>query len=194
VNFLTHVFLSGDNFPLAVGNLIADQINKKEIETFPVEIQKGIQLHHSIDAFTDSHPVFKNCVSELFPKYRHYSRVIVDMYFDHFLAVHWETFHPQPLSKFSSLFYEELHRSNFEFSEQLNRFILALTSYNWFEQYSTVEGLGGVLAQMDNRTSFNSNLADSTADLIEKYSYFESQFLAFIKPLIAFTKIKLIQL
>jgi hypothetical protein len=50
------------------------------------------------------------------------------------------------------------------------------------------------MGQMDKRTRFDSNLALSTNELVEKYPYFESQFLNFIKPLIAFSKLKTTQL
>ena len=194
VNFLAHVFLSGDNFPLAFGNLIADQIKGKEINNFPFEVQQGIYLHRAIDHFTDSHPIFKSCVTELFPVYRHYSRVIVDMYFDHFLALHWEAFHNLTLNEFSMDFYSKLKNYDIQLSDELRRFITALIDYDWFEQYKSVDGLRAIMAQMDKRTRFDSNLALSTNELVEKYSYFELQFLNFIKPLIAFSKLKTTQL
>jgi acyl carrier protein phosphodiesterase len=194
VNFLAHVYLSGDNFSVALGNLIADQIKRSDVQNFPLEVQKGISLHRAIDEFTDAHPLFKNCVTTLFPTYRHYSRVIVDMYFDHFLAVHWEDFHSTSLNDFSNNFYNALHQTEIDFPDKLKRFIHALTTYNWFEQYSSVSGLRDIMAQMDKRTRFDSNLAGSTAELIEKYPYFEQRFLSFIKPLIAFSQSKLSEL
>jgi len=194
VNFLAHVFLSGDNFPLAVGNLIADQVKEKEVQNYSIQIQNGIRLHRAIDHFTDTHPIFKECVTELFPIYRHYSRVIVDMYFDHFLAVHWNSLHPTPLKDFSTLFYSRLRTSDIKFSDKLNRFIDALITFNWFEQYRSIEGLENIMNQMDKRTSFNSNFRESTTELIEKYSYFENHFLKFIKLIITFCKLKSSQL
>lgn len=194
MNFLAHVYLSGDNFSVAVGNLIADQVKRSDVQHFPLEVQKGISLHRAIDEFTDAHPLFKNCVTTLFPIYRHYSRVIVDMYFDHFLAVHWETFHSTSLHDFSNNFYNALKQTEIDFPDKLKRLIHALTTYNWFEQYSSVSGMGAIMAQMDKRTRFDSNLASSTAELNEKYPYFEQQFLNFIKPLIAFSQSKLSEL
>lgn len=194
MNFLAHVYLSGDNFYVALGNLIADQIKRSDVQNFPLEVQKGISLHRAIDEFTDAHPLFKNCVTTLFPTYRHYSRVIVDMYFDHFLAVHWENFHSTSLHDFSNNFYNALYQTEIDFPDKLKRFIHALTTYNWFEQYSSVSGLRDIMAQMDKRTRFDSNLAGSTAELIEKYPYFEQRFLSFIKPLIAFSQSKLSEL
>ncbi|MDA7778088.1 ACP phosphodiesterase [Flavobacteriaceae bacterium] len=194
MNFLAHVFLSGQSIPLAIGNLIADQIKGKEINNYPDEVQKGIHLHRAIDHFTDSHPLFKACVSELFPVHRHYSRVIVDMYFDHFLAVHWEKFHELPLDQFTTQFYFQLEQSTIHFPEKTTRFIKALITYNWFEQYKSIDGLGAIMAQMDRRTHFHSNLSGSTAELVEKYTYFEGHFLNFMNPVIAFSKNKISEL
>ena len=121
MNFLAHVYLSGNNTDLAIGNLIADRIKGKTIERLPLEMQKGVLLHRAIDQFTDQHPFFKECVSSLFPKYRHYSRVIVDMYFDHFLAAHWEQFHELPLQEFSRAFYKKLQKASAHFPEPIQK-------------------------------------------------------------------------
>ena len=194
MNFLAHVFLSGDDFPLALGNLIADKIKGNELKIYPPSVQRGIFLHREIDHFTDTHPLFKACVTELFPTYRHYSRVIVDMYFDHFLAVLWNRFHPLELSEFSTQFYTKLNTTDIEFSEKTERFIDALITYNWFEQYQTIQGLHSILLQMDKRTRFDSNLANSTTELVEKYSYFQNNFLDFMQDLIRLSKLKTLEL
>jgi acyl carrier protein phosphodiesterase len=194
MNFLAHVLLSGDDFPLALGNLIADKIKGNELKIYPPSVQRGIFLHREIDHFTDTHPLFKACVTELFPTYRHYSRVIVDMYFDHFLAVLWNRFHPLELSEFSTQFYTKLNTTDIEFSEKTERFIDALITYNWFEQYQTIQGLHSILLQMDKRTRFDSNLANSTTELVEKYSYFQNNFLDFMQDLIRFSKLKTLEL
>ena len=107
MNFLGHIYLSGQDKELAVGNLVADKIKGNKISELPEKIRSGIVLHRLIDEFTDNHNSYKNCVHELFPKYRHYSRVIIDMYFDHFLAANWNDFHRTPLKIYSNSFYLE---------------------------------------------------------------------------------------
>jgi len=191
MNFLAHVFLSGNNTPLAIGNLIADRIKGNQVKELPSEIQKGVYLHREIDEFTDKHPIFKECVRELFPKYRHYSRVLVDMYFDHFLAVNWQRYHPVPLAEFSEEFYDKLEVESTQFSDSIQKFIRALIQYNWFDEYRTLEGLRKILSQMERRTKFPSNLAAATEDLRQKYPYFEGRFFEFMIELISFTKNKL---
>lgn len=194
MNFLAHVYLSGEDFEIALGNLIADRVKGKQILSYPESLQKGIRLHRSIDYYTDHHPLFKSSVSELFPIYRHYSRVIVDLYFDHFLAVLWENYHPQPLTEFSAQFYQNIKSYPVELPLPINHFLKALIKYNWFAHYQSVEGLKDIMEQMDRRTRFDSNLAASATQLIEKYSYFQSQFSKFMPQVISFSKQKLAQL
>jgi acyl carrier protein phosphodiesterase len=59
MNFLAHIYLSGNNELLKIGNFMADGIRGKQFETYPKAIQNGILLHRAIDSFTDAHPVFR---------------------------------------------------------------------------------------------------------------------------------------
>jgi len=191
MNFLAHIYLSGDNIQLAFGNLIADGVKGKAFLDYPKSIQKGIILHREIDNYTDHHPLFKACVSKLFPTYHHYSRVIIDMYFDHFLAANWEKYHRHNLESFSLNFFNKLQKSIHLFPEHIQRFCNALIKYNWFQQYTTIADLKVILYQMEQRTAFTSNLAASTVELSQNYDYFEKQFSEFIKEIKIFTQSKI---
>ena len=188
MNFLAHVYLSEDNFSLAVGNLIADRVKGKDLTDFSPMIQKGIILHRKIDAFTDLHPLFKECVSLLFPIYRHYSRVIIDMYFDHFLASNWDKYHSKNLKDFLNEFYDELKIESENFPENIKNFSKTLIFYNWFDSYKTITGLELILTQMEQRTRFPSKLSASTKELKENYTYFHNRFSSFMEEVIDFTK------
>src|SRR5690606_17104395 len=102
MNFLAHVYLSGDNPKIMVGNFIGDFVKGGRLsERFEKDIARGIELHRAIDDFTDSHAVVLKSKERLRPKYRHYSPVIVDMFYDHILARHWNDYHPQSLPAFA---------------------------------------------------------------------------------------------
>ena len=188
MNFLAHVYLSGNNAPLAVGNLIADRVKGNDYNDFSPMIQKGIFLHRKIDYFTDHHSDFKACVTLLFPIYRHYSKVIVDMYFDHFLAANWNRYHPQSLSEFSSQFYIKLKEYSQELPENIQKFTAALVRYNWFEAYASITDLQLILLQMEKRTKFPSYLGASTDQLKENYTYFHCHFTSFMEEVILYSK------
>ena len=86
MNYLAHIHLSGDDELVTIGNFIADGIKGKNYKKFPKAIQTGILLHRKIDSFTDTHPIVRTSTSRLHENYGHYSGVIVDILYDHFLA------------------------------------------------------------------------------------------------------------
>jgi len=55
MNYLAHVYLSGDNDLVTIGNFIADGIKGTQYKTYSKDIQIGILLHRHIDSYTDSH-------------------------------------------------------------------------------------------------------------------------------------------
>ena len=83
MNFLAHIYLSGDNDLIKIGNFMADGVRGNDYLDFPEEIQKGIILHRAIDTFTDAHPIFRKSKHRLHEKYGHYSGVIIDILYDH---------------------------------------------------------------------------------------------------------------
>src|SRR5437870_13401328 len=92
MNFLAHLYLSGDDNEVKVGNFIGDFVQGKDLELrYGKRIAKGILLHREIDFFTDHHPVVKQSKDRLRPNYRHYAGVIVDIFYDHFLASKWNS-------------------------------------------------------------------------------------------------------
>lgn len=187
MNFLAHVYLSGEDMDLAIGNLIADRVKGKEIQGYPKPIQRGIHLHRKIDIFTDTHPRVRECRKFLFPQYRHYSGVIIDMYFDHFLALHWKRYHPIPLAEFSVSFYSILKEKSVDFPSRSLDFVSALIQYDWFSYYQTITGLQEILIQMDRRTTNSSKLSSSVVSLEENYSYFGEHFFSFMEDVISFS-------
>lgn len=100
MNFLAHIYLSGNNEMITIGNFMADGIRGETYKKYPVDIQKGILLHREIDTFTDAHPIVRQSTKRLHKNYGHYSGVIVDILYDHFLAKNWSAYSPVLLNSF----------------------------------------------------------------------------------------------
>ena len=118
MNFLAHLFLSDENPEIMVGNFIADMVKGNSFLGYPTTIGKGIRIHRNIDKFTDSHPIVQLSKKRLRPNYRKYAGVIVDMFYDHLLAVDWHTYSPIPLASFAEKAYKEKAGSEDVQSEQ----------------------------------------------------------------------------
>ncbi|MGB5646129.1 MAG: ACP phosphodiesterase, partial [Muriicola sp.] len=100
MNFLAHIFLSFGDKEISIGNFIADSIRGNKYTHLPATIQKGIILHREIDTFTDAHPIHKKSSKRLHPTQGHYSGVVIDVFYDHFLAKNWAQYSEEPLETF----------------------------------------------------------------------------------------------
>lgn len=194
MNFLAHIYLSGDNDLVKIGNFMADGIRGKQFETYPKEIQKGIILHREIDTFTDAHFIFRESTKKLHENYHHYAGVIVDILYDHFLAKNWNTYSDEKLENFVNRFYNSLHDNYHLLSEKTQDIMPYMIRQNWLLSYQTVEGIKNILTQMDRRTKNQSKMRFATAELIANYGAFESEFTTFFEDLRKHSHEKLLSL
>ncbi|MFT4849361.1 MAG: acyl carrier protein phosphodiesterase [Sediminicola sp.] len=194
MNFLAHIYLSGEDEGITIGNFIADGIKGKKYMKYPAKIQKGILLHRSIDSYTDHHPTVRLSTARLHKNYGHYSGVIVDILYDHYLAKNWEKYHSTPLEEYIENFYELL-RSNYEIlPARIKKMMPYMISDNWLLSYATVPGIGKILSQMNVRTKGISKMNFAVLELEEYYSEFEDEFTSFFADLITHSENKLIEL
>lgn len=100
MNFLAHIYLSGESDEVKIGNFIGDFVKASDMEQYNETINQGIRMHWAIDDFTDQHSIVQNSKDRLRPKYGHYSGVIVDIYYDHFLAKNWKDYHDKELRQY----------------------------------------------------------------------------------------------
>lgn len=184
MNFLAHLHLSGDDTSIMLGNFIGDFVKGKNLaEKVGVEMAKGIELHREIDFFTDQHPIVTQSKKRLRPKYRHYSGVIVDVFYDHFLAKNWNDYHPQPLLDYAAYVYEVIQKNATLLPDRVNMMMPYMIKGNWLVNYATVEGIHRALTGMTRRTPYESKMDESVVDLQENYEDFKSEFEAFFPAL-----------
>ena len=183
MNYLAHIYLSGEDEQLKIGNFIADSVKGRKFIGFSENVKNGIILHRAIDKFTDSHPIVKKSVRRLFPVYSHYSAVIVDILYDHFLAANWSDYSEVPLEEYVAEFYDLLNE-NFEIlPKRVKDFLPYMIRDNWLLNYATVDGIGKILFQMDQRTKNRSQMQLATKELKLYYSEFEEEFRSFFTDL-----------
>ncbi|MBO2544761.1 acyl carrier protein phosphodiesterase [Salegentibacter sp. BDJ18] len=188
MNFLAHIYLSGDNTQLKIGNFIADSVKGKQYLDFPLEIQKGIVLHRAIDTFTDTHPIVSKSVERLFDRYGHYSRVIVDILYDHFLAANWKEYCEIPLKEYTEDFYKLLEE-NFEvLPKTVQNFLPYMVADNWLYNYREIEGIEKILFQMNRRIKYRAKMHLAVEELREFYEEFGNEFRMFFEELRTYVK------
>jgi acyl carrier protein phosphodiesterase len=187
MNFLGHIFLSGEEDEILLGNFFADHVKGKKQLEYPQGVIKGIQLHRAIDHFTDHHPIVLQGVKRLNGDYGRYGSVIIDMYYDHFLASLWTAYHEVPLERFSGIIYSRLLPFLEIMPEKTQYMLPFMVHNNWLASYAGTEGLGRALNGMSNRARFPSGMESATAFLIDNYDGFKEEFRLFMPDIIAYT-------
>lgn len=191
MNFLAHIFLSGSSKEVIIGNFIADPVKGKKYLAFPPGIQKGILLHRAIDSFTDTHPIVRKSSARLYKNYSHYSPVIVDIFYDHFLAANWADYSNAPLETFISDFYMLLKDNYVILPKPIQKLLPYMIEQNWLLSYASLEGIKQILYQMNRRTKGRSKMDRAINDLKTHYNLFEEEFRIFFPDLQNFTEQKL---
>ena len=188
MNFLAHIYLSGDSDEIKVGNFIGDYVKGKNFEHYPNLIKRGILLHRHIDSFTDHHPIVQRSKSYLNLKYKRFSGIIVDIFYDHFLALEWAEFTNEPLEKFVYNLNDTLISHYSILPKKVQGFLPLFIQYNWLESYLTIEGIKDVLSRMSRRTSLPEETQFAIEVLKKNYSSFRADFLDYFLQLIHFVE------
>ena len=174
-----------------MGNFIADAVKGKSMNDYPDDIRKGIILHRFIDEYTDNHPLHKASRAKLHQRYGHYSGVLIDIYYDHFLARNWRDYSDVPLAEYTNWLYEILEKKIEILPERITYMLKYMIPQNWLLNYAHLEGIGRVLNGMSRRAKFDSQMEHGVEDLELHYDEFEAEFRQFFPELEAFVEHKL---
>jgi acyl carrier protein phosphodiesterase len=184
LNFLAHIYLSADDEDIKIGNFLGDfvkgRLNKLSNAQYTAGIIKGMALHREIDFFTDNHPIVRQSIDRLQPKYHKFSGIVVDMFYDHILAKNFHHYSKISLEKYAQNFYELLERRKSEIPEPMERMVKSMVSRNWFVGYKSYEGIEWALSGISKRLSFESGIEKATQDLKNDYDLYELEFQIFL--------------
>ena len=191
MNYLAHLYLSDNDKKIQLGNFMADAVKGKMYKNYSKGIQTGIILHRNIDSFTDNDIIVKQSKRRLHSRYRHYKGVIIDIFYDHFLAKNWTNYSSILLYDFSHSFYKTLEANIEILPEKIQYITPFIIKNDWLTNYATIEGIEKVLIGMNRRTSEVSQMHLSINDLKENYNDFENDFKLFFEKLRIFSADKL---
>ncbi len=158
---------------------MGDFVKGSRLDHLPDLVAKGIILHREIDSYTDNHAIVNQSKDKLRDKYRHYSGVIVDMYYDHFLAIHFQDYHPVPLKTYAQEKYELLQNHMDLIPPKGQNMLPYMIKGDWLTNYARKEGIHRSLTGLSRRTKFDSGLELAIQDLIMHYESFEEEFRQF---------------
>ena len=184
MNFLAHLYLSGNDEEIMVGNILADRSRGLVKKNLSEGILKGIRLHHAIDYYTDNHPVVALTKKRLNPAFGHYAPVITDVYYDHFLAANWNEYSDISLEIFAKKSYSALRKHRNLFPTDFQLAFIYMRFRNLLVSYRTIEGVKFVFDRMSGRAVNSRNLHLAIEELKENYPLYEKEFHEFFRDAI----------
>jgi acyl carrier protein phosphodiesterase len=188
MNYLAHLFLSGNNEGVILGNLLEDfvsgNIENSTNSILPKDVKLGLQLHRTIDTFTDTHKVVKECKEVFYPNFGKYSPIVVDVLFDHFLIKNWLIFTEEDFEQFRKRLYNSLKNYQEIQPEILKGMIISMTEHDWLKNYSENWGLEKAFKNLNSK--INKPEIDLTLclkEFEENYYFLNEKFLDFFEDL-----------
>lgn len=188
MNYLAHVYLADNKDEKNVlGNFFGDFVNVTTEKSFEDAIRKGIHMHRRIDSYTDAHPVFSQSRTRVSPPNRRFAGVLMDIFYDHFLAKNWPEYSETPLEKYADNFYRLLTRNVDILPDQVNGMLPFMIQENWFVYYGELPGIKKPLERIARRFAQSKHpLANPIDELLHNYNDLEKDFKAFFPQVIRY--------
>ncbi|SNB45808.1 ACP phosphodiesterase [Geobacter sp. DSM 9736] len=185
MNFLIHLFLSGTNPDIIVGNFMGDFVKGRVGTDYPLDLRAGIILHRRIDRFAESDLVFRRSRYRLSSRYGLYRGVLVDLFYDHFLARQWDKWSDKPLEGYLLWVRTQVEGRAFMLPERL-RPIVPLIFGELIPSYTEVSGIARALERMSRRVARVNPLAQGHQELARNYDELLEDFQEFLPRVIDF--------
>lgn len=188
MNFLAHFHLAWPDEGLVAGGLDGDYVKGPLRGTLPRDLERGIQLHRAIDAFTDGHPLIQQLRRDLPTRLRRYAGILIDLSFDHYLSRHWSTFSAMPLADFNSGVYRTLDAQQCVLSDGGRRMLARLVEYDILNLYLEWETVLATATRIGQRFPRHNPFVDLDRELTPAQDTLEQAFLNFYPQLQSFCK------
>ena len=179
MNYLFHLYLSTDDPDILTGNFMGDFVKGPLGEHYPPRLRRGIELHRRIDSFAQSQPQFTRSRLRLDGKFGLYRGVLVDLYYDHFLAATWNNWSKEPLNEYLTRVRQMVQQRRSYLPERLQA-LLPVIFEDMIPSYRQADGIGRALGRMANRVQRANPLAAGGEELTRHYEELYGDFLEFM--------------
>lgn len=188
MNYLAHLFLAGDESESLVGAMLGDFVKGAAKNNYPPIIQRNIELHRRIDSFTDAHPIVRAAKAYIAPERRRFGGILLDIFYDHYLAKNWARFSNIALASFTNKVYAALRQHHPLLPERLQKMLPYMMAEDWLGSYARVEWIELTLQRMARRLRKGERLAGGAEELHRHYDRFEADFLMLFPELLDLVK------
>ena len=192
MNYLAHIYLAGDTEESLLGNIMGDFVKGRISGGLHPELESGIRTHRKVDAFTDTHEVYRESRRLISPERRRFSGIIIDLAFDHMLSRNWAMYSDKELGAVILETYDVLKRRKDQLPEKFRLALPRMIEEDWLGSYRTLEGAGiaidRISGRLKRRFGRDNSLTGGIEEVERNYEKLEYNFNAFFPELISFVR------
>lgn len=189
MNYLAHIYLSDNSEENMLGNFLGDFVNKSLEDQFEYSIKQGIFMHKKLDTFTDSHSDFLRSRKRISNINRRLSGVLIDIFYDHFLAKNWYDYSSISLEEYADDFYKILKKFYYCLPDKLIKRMPYIIEENWLLSNRDISGIERTVERIAKRFSNTRHpLVNPIYELINNYEGLENDFKCFYPNAIEYAK------
>jgi acyl carrier protein phosphodiesterase len=185
LNFLFHMYLSGDDQELLVGNFMGDFVKGPLGEDYPPGIREGLMLHRKIDSFAQGNRDFQTSRLRLSPGFGLYRGVLVDLFYDHFLAKEWDSWSDTPFQEYISSARSAVEKHLAIMPKLLQESVPVIFN-ELLPSYKSIAGTEAALGRMSRRIKRSNPLAEGGLELSRHYEELKADFERFTPTALLF--------
>ncbi len=163
MNYLAHAFFAAPDPAAIAGSLIADFARGLDLATLPMGVRDGVIEHRRVDAFTDDHPIVRASRARFEPPLRRFSGIVLDVLFDHFLAMGFHRYSDEPLTAFTASVYAALDSHVEHLPPRLLQVRGSMVQHDWLASYADPRSVERALEGISKRMRHANPLADRSS-------------------------------
>jgi acyl carrier protein phosphodiesterase len=174
MNYLVHLYLSDPDPMVRLGNLMGDFVKGPlEDAPYPPNIIRGLRQHRDLDSYSQVSPTAKISKNRIDPSFGYFRSIMIDVFYDHFLAANWAQHATGSLEDFAEDTYRLLEEHEAILPDKLKRVAPRMIQYNWLVSYRKVEAMERALKRIGERLSRKNPLAEGYGELLKNYGELE---------------------
>ena len=174
MNYLVHLYLSGPDPMVRLGNLMGDFVKGPlEEAPYPAAIIRGLRQHRDLDSYSQISPTVKISKNRIDPSFGYFRSIMIDVFYDHFLARNWAQYAAGSLEDFAEDTYRLLEEHEAMLPDKLKRVAPRMIQYNWLVSYRELEAMEIALKRIGERLSRKNPLAEGYGELLKNYGDLE---------------------
>jgi acyl carrier protein phosphodiesterase len=188
MNFLAHAFLARDDTDLLLGSMMGDFVKGPLDDRYAPAITRGLMLHRGVDTYTDAHALVARSRTRIGASRRRYAGILVDLFYDHYLARYWSEYAAMPLDQFTASVYARLLERPHLLPERLRSIAPHMARTDWLGSYRDTAAVGVALDRIGTRLKRGNALLGSVEELLANYAGLETDFREFFPDVMRFSQ------